>query len=77
MLVTVLGQPGIGKSRLWTEFAAGLGPEPTVLVGQALPYGDGATFAPVGELVRTACGGHDTRPEDIAPRLRDAPRRSG
>jgi class 3 adenylate cyclase/tetratricopeptide (TPR) repeat protein len=70
VLVTVLGQPGIGKSRLWTEFTAGLDAGVAVLVGQALPYGDGATFAPVSELVRMACGGYATPPDEIAERLR-------
>jgi class 3 adenylate cyclase len=39
-LVTVTGEPGIGKSRLVAEFVDGLG-RATVLKGRALPYGDG------------------------------------
>jgi class 3 adenylate cyclase len=55
-LVTVLGPAGVGKSRLAAEFVASLGDEATVLQGRCLPYGEGITFWPVGELVKGAAG---------------------
>ena len=53
-LVTILGEPGIGKSRLAREFVAGLADEATVLVGRCPPYGEGITFWPLRELLRQA-----------------------
>jgi len=52
-LFTILGTPGVGKSRLVEEFLGSLG-EATVLRGRCLPYGEGITFFPVGEVVKEA-----------------------
>jgi class 3 adenylate cyclase/DNA-binding winged helix-turn-helix (wHTH) protein len=51
-LVTVLGAAGVGKSRLVREFAEGLGDEASVVGGRCLPYGEGITYWPLGEVVR-------------------------
>jgi class 3 adenylate cyclase len=53
-LVTVLGPPGIGKSRLARELAATLADEATVLSGRCLPYGEGITYWPLVEIFREA-----------------------
>ena len=53
-LVTVVGEPGIGKSRLARELIAEIEPEAKVLVGRCPPYGEGTTFSPVRELFRAA-----------------------
>ena len=50
-LVTVLGAPGAGKSRLVREFLASLGDVATVLHGQCLPYGDAITFRALAAVV--------------------------
>lgn len=55
-LATVLGEPGMGKTRLVDEAIARLGDEPRVLRGRCLPYGEGITFFPVGEAVTAAAG---------------------
>jgi class 3 adenylate cyclase/tetratricopeptide (TPR) repeat protein len=55
-LFTVLGSPGVGKSRLVHEFVAGVRGEARVLRGRCLPYGDGITYWPVAEMVREAAG---------------------
>ena len=55
-LVTVVGGPGIGKSRLVHEFAASLAGQATVLSGRCLPYGEGITFWPLAQMVRQAAG---------------------
>ncbi|MFD0330642.1 AAA family ATPase [Streptacidiphilus monticola] len=56
-LVTVLGPPGIGKSRLVAEFLDELGPDgPLVLRGHAHSYGKGVTYRPVVELLESSAG---------------------
>ncbi len=53
-LITFLGPPGIGKSRLARELAAMLADEATVLSGRCLPYGEGITYWPLVEVFREA-----------------------
>jgi class 3 adenylate cyclase/tetratricopeptide (TPR) repeat protein len=53
-LVTVLGPPGIGKSRLARELAAALRGEAEVLFGRCLPYGEGITYWPLREIFAAA-----------------------
>jgi DNA-binding SARP family transcriptional activator len=57
MLVTVIGEAGLGKTRLVHEIAGRLGREVNVLTGGCLPYGEGITFWPLREVVRQAGGG--------------------
>jgi class 3 adenylate cyclase/tetratricopeptide (TPR) repeat protein len=57
MLFTVLGAPGIGKSRLARDAGDRLMARRwQVLRGRCLPYGEGITYWPVGEMVRQASG---------------------
>jgi class 3 adenylate cyclase/tetratricopeptide (TPR) repeat protein len=49
-LVTVVGEPGVGKSRLVGEVLGSLGGR--VVRGRCLPYGEGITYWPVVEIVR-------------------------
>ena len=53
-LIAVVGEPGIGKTRLVRELVAGVGDEATVLVGRCVSYGQGATFLPLREMVAQA-----------------------
>ncbi len=57
-LVTVVGDPGSGKTRLAQEFRALLErKEPhTLLEGHCLPYGEGVTFWALGEIVKAQTG---------------------
>jgi class 3 adenylate cyclase/tetratricopeptide (TPR) repeat protein len=55
-LVTVVGAPGVGKSRLASELLASVAQRGTALVGRCLSYGDGITFWPLAEIVRGAGG---------------------
>jgi predicted ATPase/class 3 adenylate cyclase len=55
-LVTLLGEAGVGKSRLIEEFVRRLADEATVLRGRCLSYGDGITFWPLAEALRQAAG---------------------
>jgi class 3 adenylate cyclase/tetratricopeptide (TPR) repeat protein len=56
VLATVLGFPGIGKSRLLRELSRSIGSEAAVLVGHCLAYGEGITYAPLREMLRDATG---------------------
>jgi class 3 adenylate cyclase/tetratricopeptide (TPR) repeat protein len=68
-LFTVLGTPGVGKSRLVEEFLGSLGGA-TVLRGRCLPYGEGITFYPVGEVVKEAAGLEDfDAPDEIERKI--------
>jgi len=51
-LVTVVGEAGVGKTRLANELAASVRESATVLVGHCVSYGEGATYLPVAEVVR-------------------------
>src|SRR3954465_13898164 len=55
-VVTLVGEAGIGKTRLARELVAGLRAEARVLVGRCVSYGDGATYLPIAEFVRAAAG---------------------
>ena len=55
-LVTVAGEPGIGKTRLARELGEGLAGEAHVLQGRCLAYGEGMTYWPLREIVRQAAG---------------------
>jgi len=49
-LVTVMGEAGVGKSRLVAESLASV--EARVVRGRCLPYGEGITYWPVVEVVK-------------------------
>jgi class 3 adenylate cyclase/tetratricopeptide (TPR) repeat protein len=55
-LFTVLGAAGEGKTRLVEEFLSTVGASASVVSGRCLPYGEGITYWPVAEAVRTALG---------------------
>jgi class 3 adenylate cyclase len=58
-LVTVVGEPGVGKSRLVAELFAYLGTKPELTrwrQGRCLPYGEGITFWALGEIVKAEAG---------------------
>ncbi|NUR88937.1 MAG: AAA family ATPase [Nonomuraea sp.] len=50
-MATLLGVPGIGKSRLVREFLRDLPDEVRVLTGRCPPYGVGATYRPIMEML--------------------------
>jgi len=52
-LFTLLGAAGVGKSRLARELTADLDGKATVVIGRCLPYGDGVTYWPLREIVRS------------------------
>jgi class 3 adenylate cyclase len=52
-LVTIVGDSGIGKSRLARELVTGLDGQASVVVASCPPYGEGTTFSPIREAFRT------------------------
>ena len=56
-LVTVLGAPGIGKSRLVRDFAADAAAGLPVLTGRCSAYGRGITYKPLTEMLGSYPGG--------------------
>jgi len=61
-LVTIVGEAGLGKSRLIEEFMRVVGDEARVVRGRCLAYGRGITFWPLVEIVRQLAeiGGEDS-----------------
>lgn len=54
--VTVLGEPGVGKTRLLQETADRLDPEGfAFLWGHTAPYGGTPALTPVADMIRAAC----------------------
>jgi class 3 adenylate cyclase/tetratricopeptide (TPR) repeat protein len=73
-LVTLVGVPGIGKSRLLGAFFSHLEGQPDLVwwrQGRALPYGDGVSFWAVAEMVKAQAGIAENDPPDVcAAKLR-------
>jgi tetratricopeptide (TPR) repeat protein len=58
-LVTLLGVPGIGKSRVVYELSRIADRDPGLVIwrqGRCLPYGDGVAFWALGEIVKAQAG---------------------
>jgi class 3 adenylate cyclase len=55
-LVTLLGEAGVGKSRLIEEFVRSIADKAVVLRSRCLSYGDGITYWPLAEVFRQAAG---------------------
>ena len=70
-LVTLLGEPGIGKSRVVDEFLAELPEGVRVLSGRSSPFEDQVTFWPLAEMVYGEIEEDREAPQDrIVQRLR-------
>jgi DNA-binding SARP family transcriptional activator len=54
--LTIVGEAGIGKSRLAKEFADSIRPDARVITGRCPPYGEGITFLPLREALLDAAG---------------------
>jgi predicted ATPase/class 3 adenylate cyclase len=64
-LAAVMGQAGVGKTRLVGELLDHLTPQAEVLRGRCLSYGEGITFWPVAEIVRQAARISDDEAPDM------------
>ena len=66
-LVTVVGDSGVGKTRLVREFRqelAGRTPQPLRRTGRCLAYGRGVTYRPLAEVLREQLGVPESEPPD-------------
>jgi len=75
-LVTLSGEPGVGKSRLAREFRRFIDDEPDLIYwrqGRCLPYGEGITFWALGEIVKSHAGILESdEPEEASGKLAKA-----
>ena len=76
-LVTIVGEPGVGKSRLCAELFAYIEDRPGQLVrwrqGRSLPYGEGIAFWALGEIVKAECGILESdSPDEVEAKLERA-----
>ncbi len=70
-LVTLVGEPGIGKSRLVYELFQAVERDPELVFwrqGRSLPYGEGVSFWALGEMVKAHAGILETDSEEEAER---------
>jgi class 3 adenylate cyclase len=68
-LVTLVGEPGIGKSRLVYELFQAVEADPELIWwrhGRSLPYGEGVSFWALGQMVKTQAAILETDAADAA-----------
>ena len=68
-LVTLVGVPGIGKSRLVAELLARVDALPDLIhwrQGRCLPYGEGVSFWALGEMAKAQAGVLESDPAAVA-----------
>jgi class 3 adenylate cyclase/tetratricopeptide (TPR) repeat protein len=68
-LVTVVGEPGLGKSRIVAELLGYIDTKPELIIwrqGRCLPYGEGITFWALGEVLKAHAGILESDAPDVA-----------
>ena len=68
-LVTVVGEPGLGKSRIVAELLTYIDARPELIrwrQGRCLPYGEGITFWALGEILKAHTGILESDPPGVA-----------
>jgi class 3 adenylate cyclase/tetratricopeptide (TPR) repeat protein len=72
-LLTITGEPGVGKTRLTAEFRRWVDDQPEIVFwrqGRSLPYGEGITYWALGEMIKAQAGILESdSPEDAAAKL--------
>jgi class 3 adenylate cyclase len=74
-LVTIVGEPGVGKTRLIGELWSHIWVTPELIrwrQGRCLPYGEGITFWALGEIVKAEAGILESDSVEIAAEKLDA-----
>jgi len=65
-VVGIVGEPGVGKSRLLLEVRHDVGESATWLEGRCLSYGGAIPYLPILDVLRAACGIADIDPPERA-----------
>jgi class 3 adenylate cyclase/tetratricopeptide (TPR) repeat protein len=68
-LVTIVGVPGMGKSRLVQELSTAVADDPDLIrwrQGRSLPYGQGVSYWALGEMVKGEAGILESDTTDVA-----------
>src|SRR3954447_1599719 len=68
-LVTITGEPGVGKTRLTSEFRDWVDDQPELVFwrqGRSLPYGEGITYWALGEMLKAQAGIVESDPPEAA-----------
>jgi class 3 adenylate cyclase len=72
-LVTIIGDPGVGKTRMVAELLGTVPTDVTCRVGRVPPYGEATGFSALGEIVKAHAGVYDTdSAEEVTRKLRAA-----
>jgi len=71
-LATVVGEPGVGKSRLVAELVSRIGTRARVVSGTCLSYGEDITYWAVGQIARELAGVRDEHAPDEVLSLLEA-----
>jgi transcriptional regulator with AAA-type ATPase domain/tetratricopeptide (TPR) repeat protein len=70
-VVGIVGEAGLGKSRLLHEFRQSLGPDVRYIEGRCLPYGSAIPYLPLLDILRAHCGIADAdSPKTIVEKVR-------
>jgi transcriptional regulator with AAA-type ATPase domain/tetratricopeptide (TPR) repeat protein len=70
-VVGIVGEAGLGKSRLLHEFRQTLGPDVRYVEGRCLPYGSAIPYLPLLDVLRAYCGIVDAdSPKAIVEKVR-------
>jgi class 3 adenylate cyclase len=64
-LLTLVGEPGIGKTSLVTEFRERLPPTTQFRLGRCLSYGRGVTYSPLADVLRAELGVRQEDPPEV------------
>ena len=65
-VAVVIGEPGVGKTRLVTEFVRDVERGAKTVTGRSLPYGEGVTLWPLREILRAEVGLLDNDPPGVS-----------
>jgi class 3 adenylate cyclase len=71
-LVTLVGEPGVGKTTIVREFHARLPEDAVFRLGRCLSYGRGVTYSPLADVLRAQLGlREEDPPQTLLARLGD------